>query len=153
MRALKLAGKILLLVAGVVAALVVVALAVNFRRLLAFGASTGGPCNAEAPRLENDFWQKYGARGLQVIGVNVEDEAARARRFRERHSLSYPVLLDVAGKAYYPFRRGDLADALVPADFVATPFNLVIDRQGVVRYRGLGFEEAKIRALIEELLG
>ena len=86
-----------------------------------------------------------------MVGINVE-EPEPARAFRSRNSLTYPVLSDPDAKAYWPFRRGDILSALIPIDAVATPYNVIVDRKGVVRYRGFSFDEDKIRGLVEELL-
>jgi peroxiredoxin len=89
---------------------------------------------------------------LQVLGVNVEDEPEAARTFRDRHSLSYPMLVDREARAYRQFRRGHFVDAIVPEDVVATPFTVVLDREGRVRYRQMGFSRDDVRRTIEELL-
>ena len=90
---------------------------------------------------------------MQVLGVNVEDEPAAARRFRNRHSLTYPMLVDRGSRAYRQFRRGHVVGAFIPEDMVATPFTVVVDRQGRVRYRQIGFNAEDVRRRVEELLG
>ncbi len=82
----------------------------------------------------------------------LDKERRDAAAFRKRHSLSYPVLFDPEAKIYQAFRRGHIVDAFLPGDLVATPFNVVLDRQGIVRYRAMGFEDAAIRKLVDELL-
>lgn len=87
-----------------------------------------------------------------MIGIQLDEDPNDARAFRERHSLSYPVLFDRTRETYRALRRGDILKALIPGDTIATPYNVVLDRQGTVRYRGFGFDEKALRATVEELL-
>ncbi len=87
-----------------------------------------------------------------MLGVNVEKEPQAARKFRDRHSLTYPVLIDGESRAYQQFRQGHFVETFLPADVVATPFNVILDRRGQVRYRDMGFSRETIRQKIEELL-
>jgi len=86
------------------------------------------------------------------VGINLDEQREEAQQFRQRHLLSYPVLLDRGHKLYRDLRRGDLVDALIPADVVATPYHVILDRQGVVRHRGMLFNEETFRRIIEKLL-
>lgn len=108
--------------------------------LLNFWASWCSPCLREMPRLS--AWQlKYGAAGLQVLGISMDDEAAPVRRLLSRHPLAYPVLM---------------GDAKLGEEFggvLGLPCSILIDAQGriVARYQGesdLGEIEARIKALL-----
>lgn len=87
-----------------------------------------------------------------MVAIHVKEGPKAAQKFRDRHALTYPVLADRQGETYFQFRRGDVVDSFLPADTVATPYHAVLDRQGVVRYRGMGFNDAEIRRVIEGLL-
>ncbi len=87
-----------------------------------------------------------------MIGVNEDDDPALGRRFRDRYALKYPMLRDPKSAAYRQFRRGHIVESFLPPGLVATPFHVILDRSGVVRYRALGFDQDKIRQTIEELL-
>ena len=87
-----------------------------------------------------------------MIGILLDNSPDDARAFQQRNRLSYPVLHDPHLKAYRQFRRGDLLGAVVPADIAATPYNVVLDRQGKVRYRNFGFDEKAVKGVVEELL-
>ena len=87
-----------------------------------------------------------------MVGILVDHSVDDARAFQRRHSLSYPVLSDPGLKAYSELRRGDLLSTVVSADTAATPYNVVLDRQGKVRYRTIGFDEKAVQRLVEELL-
>jgi cytochrome c biogenesis protein CcmG, thiol:disulfide interchange protein DsbE len=61
--------------------------------VLNFWASWCIPCKDEAPLLEQ-AWKEHRGDGLVVVGVNVEDFDADARRFMERYGLTYPNVED-----------------------------------------------------------
>jgi cytochrome c biogenesis protein CcmG/thiol:disulfide interchange protein DsbE len=61
-----------------------------------FWASWCVPCRDEAPVLEQTY-QRYRGQGLVVLGIDVNDFREDARRFMERHGLSYPVVYDGKG--------------------------------------------------------
>jgi peroxiredoxin len=93
--------------------------------LLNFWASWCGPCVEEMPHLA--AWQRdYGAAGLQVIGVSMDDEAAPVRKFLARHPVDYPIVL---GDAQLGERYGGI---------LGLPQSFLIDRRGRVvgRYKG-----------------
>jgi peroxiredoxin len=86
---------------------------------LNFFATWCPPCNAEAPTI-NALQEKYAARGLHVVGVDVLENAAAARKFRDGHHLIYPALVD----------SGTLRDQY---DVNGLPVHVFIDRTGVVK--------------------
>jgi cytochrome c biogenesis protein CcmG/thiol:disulfide interchange protein DsbE len=66
--------------------------------VLNFWASWCGPCKSEAPALEA-AWQRYRSQGLVVVGVDVQDFSADAKRFARRYGITYPIVRD-KGKAF-----------------------------------------------------
>ncbi|MEO7207419.1 MAG: TlpA disulfide reductase family protein [Steroidobacteraceae bacterium] len=110
--------------------------------LLNFWASWCGPCLEEMPLLS--AWQRtYGAAGLQVIGVSMDDAAAAAKRLLARQPVDYPVVL------------GDAKLGETYGGVLGLPLTFLIDRRGhiVARYRGeadLAQIEAQIRSLLAE---
>ena len=110
--------------------------------LLNFWASWCGPCLEEMPKFSG--WQReYGAQGLQVIGVSLDDDSASARRLIARHPTAYPILI------------GDAALGESFGGVLGLPLTYLIDRKGriVARYQGngdLAKMEAKIKALLAQ---
>ena len=109
--------------------------------LLNFWASWCEPCLEEMPRLS--AWQRnYGAAGLQVIGVSMDDEAAPAKRLLAKRPVDYPVGLgdDKLGERY--------------GGILGLPQSFLIDRHGLIlaRYKGeadLSQVEAVIRSQLD----
>jgi cytochrome c biogenesis protein CcmG, thiol:disulfide interchange protein DsbE len=86
---------------------------------LDFFATWCPPCNAEAPDV-NDIAKTYGPKGLQVVGVDVLENAAKAKKFVDQHHLSYPAVVDA----------GALRDAY---NINGMPVAVFIDKNGVVK--------------------
>lgn len=111
--------------------------------LLNFWATWCAPCIEEVPAL-TQVQQTLGERGLQVVGLALDD-AAPVREFAAEHGINYPVL--VGGRDAFAIAReyGNTRGVL--------PYSVVIDRDGVVRKTHLGALDAgEIRALVEPFL-
>jgi len=90
--------------------------------LVNFWATWCSPCRVEMPTLDA-FYRRYHARGLEVLGLSI-DEAPDDARVRQ-----------VMRQFHYP---GALASAAKVNGFgqpVAVPVTYVIDAQGVIRAR------------------
>ena len=61
-----------------------------------FWASWCGPCRRSFPWM-NEMHQKYGARGLVVVGINVDKKRADAEKFLAQIPASFPIVFDEAG--------------------------------------------------------
>ena len=107
-----------------------------------FWASWCGPCAQSFPymnKLHGDLHNK----GLEIVGVNLDEEPAEARAFLAKTPAKFTVLADASGQC--------------PQDFgvKAMPSSYLIDRQGVVRHVHLGFkpsESDQLRKQVEALL-
>jgi cytochrome c biogenesis protein CcmG, thiol:disulfide interchange protein DsbE len=86
-------------------------------RVINFWASWCGPCKAESPALER-LWRQYRADGVAFVGIDYNDVTGDARRFVERHGLTYPMVRD---------RDGMTGDRY---DITAVPETFVVDRRG-----------------------
>lgn len=90
-----------------------------------FQASWCQLCVKQAPDVQR-IHESYRERGVEVIGLQVQDTLADARRFREAHGATYPGGLDP---------RLNVANRF---GFKGTPYTVVIDRRGemVARIHG-----------------
>lgn len=95
--------------------------------LLDFWATWCVPCKAEIPGFI-ELQKKYGAEGLQIIGLSVDDSAAMAKKYSDEMKMNYPILL-AEGKE-------DILKAYDPIPSI--PVSVVIDRQGRIAGRHLG---------------
>ena len=110
--------------------------------LLNFWASWCPPCLEEMPRF-SQWQQAFGAKGLQIIGVSMDDDAAAAQQLLAKRPVSYPIVMGDAG-------LGELFGGVL-----GLPTSYLIDAQGriVARYRGetdLEKMEVKIKALLDD---
>jgi thiol-disulfide isomerase/thioredoxin len=60
--------------------------------LLDFWATWCGPCLEEIPHFV-ELQNKYGDRGLQIIGISMDDGPAPVRDFYQRFHMNYPVAM------------------------------------------------------------
>ena len=111
--------------------------------VLDFWATWCAPCKEELPVLQK-LYQKYAAKGLVVVGVSVDKDAANIQSFLKKLSVSFPAVHDanhaVSGR-YQPPRM---------------PSSYIVDRKGIVRYVHGGYrasDAAEIEKQIVELLG
>jgi thiol-disulfide isomerase/thioredoxin len=107
-----------------------------------FWASWCGPCAQSFPFL-NEINREFSPKGLQVLGINVDENLKDAQTFLTKHPASFSTAADASGKC--------------PQDFAvkAMPSTYLIDRNGVIRYTHLGFrpsETKQLRAMVEQLL-
>ena len=114
--------------------------------LLDFWATWCGPCRMATPTLEA-LHRKYGARGLRVVGLSVDDKStvAQVRPMMKQFGITYAVsaVPAVNGKAARAFRVSGI------------PSQYLIDKKGVVRWSQDGFapgEGKSLGVLIQKLL-
>jgi peroxiredoxin len=89
--------------------------------ILDFWATWCPPCKAEIPGFV-ELQQAFGAKGLQVVGVSVDDPAEKLPPFAAEFGMNYPVLVGLG--------RDDLQDAFGPMWGIPTTF--VINRDGKI---------------------
>jgi thiol-disulfide isomerase/thioredoxin len=80
-----------------------------------FWATWCAPCVAEMPSLER-LRERFRSEGLEVLAVNLQENAARIRPFAERLGLSMPILRDHDGSA-----RTSWGVGVFPTTFVVGP--------------------------------
>jgi len=88
-----------------------------------FWASWCPPCIEEMPEFAK-LQGELEAKGLQFVGVLVDDEAEDARDFLKKHPMNYPILNGAIGGRQWASRLGDTAEVL--------PFSAVFNAEGKV---------------------
>lgn len=83
---------------------------------LDFWASWCGPCRKSFPWM-NDMQARYGAKGLRVVAVNVDQKSADAQAFLKEVSAQFDVAFDPAGKTPRAYGiKGMPSSCLIGAD-------------------------------------
>lgn len=100
-----------------------------------FWARWCGPCRNEIPELAKLHTQ-YRAKGLEVIGIGIEDKVNAVRDFAKAYEMDYPVLLAKDQGLNLMKALGNTKMGL--------PFTVAIDRGGklvVVKMGGIKGDE------------
>ena len=108
-----------------------------------FWASWCGPCRQSFPWM-NEMQAKYGAQGLQIIGVNVDAKADDAQGFLSTTPASFVVAFDPAGAT--PRSYG----------IKGMPSSVLIGQDGKVLFEHSGFraaDRAELESKIKSALG
>jgi peroxiredoxin len=99
--------------------------------LLDFWATWCVPCREETPHFV-ELQRKYGDRGLQIIGVSMDDSPDPVRPFVQQFHVNYPVVMGTAdvGSAY--------------GGVLGLPIAFLIDRQGRIQAKRMGATDASV---------
>jgi peroxiredoxin len=109
---------------------------------LNFWATWCIPCREEMPALER-LHQTYQTQDLAIISIDLKESADQVKVFFQKHSLSFPALLDQNGSVF--------RDYLV----AGMPTTYLIGRDGTMLARGVGgrdWTRAEALQLIQELI-
>jgi thiol-disulfide isomerase/thioredoxin len=107
-----------------------------------FWASWCGPCAKSFPFL-NQMHNALKDKGLQVIGVNLDENPEDAKAFLADYPVDFPVAKDTGEQCARKF------------DVKAMPSSYLVDRNGIVRHVHFGFrpgEAEDVRKRVEQLL-
>lgn len=106
--------------------------------VLNFWASWCGPCRKEMPILEQ-VHKQYKAKGMTLVGINVEPESADALKFLKSTPVSFPILFD--------------RDSAVSKQYQVQgmPNTVILDRTGKVRYVHRGYQPGAENTYLDEI--
>jgi peroxiredoxin len=89
--------------------------------ILSFWGSRCTPCKAQLAALDKSFGT-YRSAGLQIYGINVDDDQTRALEFAHARSVAFALLLDPGKEVSRSYEVDNL------------PMTIMIDRNGIVRH-------------------
>jgi thiol-disulfide isomerase/thioredoxin len=100
--------------------------------MMNFFATWCGPCKYETPMFVQ-LQEQFRDQGVRFVGVQIDDDPALLKPFRDEYKVNYPLLL--------ANDRDDLQDAFGP--FWGLPVTLMIGRDGTIcrRHMGLAAKE------------
>jgi peroxiredoxin len=92
---------------------------------LNFWATWCGPCRVEMPSMET-LYRRFKARGLEMLGVNMQESRRQVSAFMDQNGLSFPAALD---------SRGNIGNTY---GVMAIPTTYIINREGNIIARVTG---------------
>src|SRR5574337_537141 len=111
--------------------------------LINFWATWCPPCRLEMPTMQQ-IYSEYKDKGFEILAVNIESDATQEiTDFVKELRLTFPILLDPNMKITRKFR------------VIGLPVSVLIDRQGIVRAKEIGYHDWTTRTsrkLVEGLL-
>jgi len=111
--------------------------------LLNFWATWCAPCRLEMPTMDKAY-QEYKNRDLEVLAVSLDaGSKSVVKNFMQELKLDFPVLLDPDMEVLRLYRM------------VGIPASFLIDKQGIVRHREVGYRDwttPESRKLLEAML-
>jgi peroxiredoxin len=95
----------------------------------------------ELPRLQ-PLYETYKDQGFEVVAIERQRDTERAVEFIEENNLTYTLL-----------ENGEGDDEVVRSTFQVRSFptSFLVDRDGMIRYYHLGFEEGDEEQMAEEI--
>ena len=104
-----------------------------------YWATWCAPCREEIPGFVR-LQERYGSRGLQFVGIAI-DQPDKVAEFASEFRINYPLLLGGLETIELLRQAGNRAGVL--------PYTLVIDRKGnIVRREPGGLKEARLESLL-----
>jgi peroxiredoxin len=95
---------------------------------LNFWATWCGPCRQEMPSMER-LYKRLKGKGLEIVAVNLQEDAKAVQKFVDEHKLTFPVLLDQSGRVGATYGARSI------------PTTYVVDREGIVLAGTIGTRE------------
>ncbi len=91
--------------------------------LINFWASWCGPCRREVPALIRAL-DAHGAKGLTVVGVNIEESASVAQNFVSEFGVEYDIPMDFDGAVFRAYGGGGPSGP--PRSFFIDPNGVIV---------------------------
>lgn len=99
--------------------------------VLDFWATWCPPCREEIPHFK-ELYAQYQGRGLEIVGLSVDDNSAEVVSFVKEHQITYPVAMaDGALQKAYGGIRG------IPTTFV-------LDKKGGIAKKYVGYQDKSV---------
>jgi peroxiredoxin len=116
--------------------------------LISYWATFCPVCSAELPDIETAFWAPYRDQGLRVVALNPDDDEAldpqRVWDFAAFLGVTFPVGID-EGTTYDELQATTSGTSPYPVD-------LLVDREGFIRYVAREYDPDAMRPVVEALL-
>jgi thiol-disulfide isomerase/thioredoxin len=97
--------------------------------LLDFWGTWCPPCRESVPTVRN-LQKKYAGKGFQIVGISSDDDEEVWRTFIKEQQMNWSEYIDLSGTVQEAFK------------IESFPTYIVLDKDGVVRFRQSGFGEA-----------
>ncbi len=111
--------------------------------IINFWATWCAPCREEIPEFVR-LQERYGARGLQFVGIAI-DQPRPVAEFAREFRINYPLLIGGLDTMALMRESGNRSGVL--------PFTLILDRQGNIAGTHVGvLKEARFESLVRPLL-
>lgn len=122
--------------------------------LLDFWATWCGPCISTFPRLRG-WHKKYGGNGFMIVGVTQYYGEQGGKRMSPLQELDFLREFKEKHKLPYGFAISNPGEAAAKYGVNALPSTVLLDRNGVVRYIGIGAgaeESENLEDMIKKVL-
>lgn len=103
-----------------------------------FWATWCSPCRQEMPPLD-DLYQRYRTKGFTLLGVNIDEDFARAKKMARKLGISYPIVFDADKNISRAYNLG------------AMPMTVIIDAKGIVRSIHYGYKPGTVKKYENEI--
>ena len=107
-----------------------------------YWASWCPPCIEEMPSM-NTIYQRYKPQGLEILGINFQEDPEKITQFLEQVKVDFPVLFDRDGTVAHQW------------NVFSMPTSFLVDRHGRVRHsvsRSIHWDLPESTETIEQLL-
>ncbi len=103
-----------------------------------FWATWCSSCRQEMPPLD-DLYQRYQSKGFALLGVNIDENFATAKKMARKLNISYPIVFDADKNISRAYQVG------------AMPMTVIVDAAGVVRSIHYGYKPGTVKKYEDEL--